>query len=251
VDEARLDASLYCPAPPRLPRQPGRPRKKGERLPKLEERLHAPATEWRPVRVASGTSGVRYEWRPVKVSQWYGKTERQLEVATGTAVWYSPGKSAVPLRWVLVRDPDGTLEPKGFLCTDQQVRPTDILRWFVRRWSVEVTFEEVRRHLGVETQRQWSDLAILRATPCLLGLFSLVTLMADRSWQAGRPPVPRQSAWYAKATPTFSDALAAVRIALWKQQQKKHFCRSGPPTETLQIPTTLFERLIGALAYTA
>jgi hypothetical protein len=240
VTRLRLDASLYCPAPPRLPRQPGRPRKKGERLPKLEERLHAPATEW----------------RPVKVSQWYGKTERQLEVATGTAVWYSPGKSAVPLRWVLVRDPDGTLEPKGFLCTDQQVSPTDILRWFVRRWSVEVTFEEVRRHLGVETQRQWSDLAILRATPCLLGLFSLVTLMADRSWQAGRPPVPRQSAWYAKVNPTFSDALAAVRIALWKQQQKKHFCRSGSPTETLKIPTTkipttLFERLIGTLAYTA
>jgi len=125
------------------------------------------------------------------------------------------------------------------------------LRWFVRRWSVEVTFEEVRRHLGVETQRQWSDLAILRTTPCLLGLFSLTALMADRLAQAGQL-TPRQSAWYAKADPTFSDALAAVRIALWKnEQQREHFCRSGPPTETVKIPTTLFERLISALAYTA
>lgn len=186
----------------------------------------------------------------MKVSQWYGKKERRLEVATDTAVGYSPGKPAVPLRWVLVRDPEGTLEPKGFLCTDQEADPTDVLRWFVRRWSVEVTFEEVRRHLGVETQRQWSNQAILRTTPCLLGLFSLVALMADRLWQTGRL-APRQSAWYAKADPTFSDALAAVRIVLWKQQQQEHFCRSGPPTETLKIPTTLFERLVGALAYTA
>jgi len=235
VTRLRLDAALYRPAPPRRPGQPGRPRKKGKRLPKLEAVLSDPRTAW----------------QPVKVSQWYGKKERQLEIATSTAVWYSRGKPAVPLRWVLVRDPDGKLDPKAFLCTDQQAGPTDILRWFVRRWSVEVTFEEVRRHLGVETQRQWSDLAILRTTPCLLGLFSLTALMADRLAQAGQL-TPRQSAWYAKADPTFSDALAAVRIALWKnEQQREHFCRSGPPTETVKIPTTLFERLISALAYTA
>lgn len=86
----------------------------------------------------------------------------------------------VPLRWTLVRDPAGNLDPKAFLCTELQADPLDILRWFVRRWTVEVTFEEVRRHLGVETQRQWSDLAILRTAPCLLGLFSITTLMADR-----------------------------------------------------------------------
>jgi hypothetical protein len=98
----------------------------------------------------------------------------------GTAVWWHPGMPVVPLRWVLVKDPTGKLNPKAFLCTKLQADPLDILRWFVRRWTVEVTFEEVRRHLGVETQRQWSELAILRTTPCLLGLFSMVTLMADR-----------------------------------------------------------------------
>lgn len=86
----------------------------------------------------------------------------------------------LPVRWVLTKDPSGKLDPKAFLCTDLQVDPIDVLRCFVRRWAVEVTFEETRRHLGVETQRQWSDLAILRTTPCLLGLFSIVALMADR-----------------------------------------------------------------------
>src|SRR3954468_5943762 len=86
----------------------------------------------------------------------------------------------VPIRWVLVRDPEGEKEPQAFLCTDLDADPVDILRWFVRRWRVETTFEEARRHLGLETQRQWSDLAILRTTPALLGLISLVTLWATQ-----------------------------------------------------------------------
>jgi len=97
----------------------------------------------------------------------------------------------VPLRWVLVRDPKGKLDPKAFLCTDRSADPIGVLRWFVRRWCaqkflrLEVTFEEARAHLGMETQRQWSDLAILRTTPCLLALFSLVTLMANRVCNTG------------------------------------------------------------------
>ena len=177
--DAALDAAFYAPAPPRRPGQPGRPRKKGMRLPKLEAVLAAPSTEW----------------QEVEATWWHGREAKRLDVATGTGVWYHPGMPAVPLRWVplgwvLVRDPEGALDPKGFLCTDQATNPIDILRWFVRRWfvrrwflrrwSVEVTFEEVRRHLGMETQRQWADLAIARTTPRLLGLFSLVTLMADR-----------------------------------------------------------------------
>ena len=111
-------------------------------------------------------------------------------------------------------------------------RPTGILRWFVRRWSVEVTFEEARRHLGVETRRQWSDRAILRATPCLLGLFSLVTLMADRLERQGKLLV-RGAAWYEKGHGTFADALAAVRRQLW---QRPGFSMSDPPTEALKYP---------------
>jgi len=170
VTRLRLDAALYKPAPLRSPDAIGRPPKKGERLPKLEERLTDPKTQW----------------RSVEASWWYGYEEEALEIATGTAVWYNSGNPVVPLRWVLVRDPSGELEPKAFLCTDPAAEPTDILRWFVRRWPVEVTFEEMRRHLGMETQRQWADLAIERTTPCLLGLFSVVALMADRLAQEGK-----------------------------------------------------------------
>ncbi len=231
--------ALYEPAPPRPSGTLGRPRKKGERLPKLEERLIDPRTEW----------------QPVKATWWYGLADKEVEIATGTAVWYHSGKPVVPLRWVLVRDADGDLEPKAFLSTDQEASPTDIVRWFVRRWyaqkflRMEVTFEEMRRHLGMETQRQWSDLAILRTTPCLLGLFSVVALMADRLASTGALEVQR-SAWYEKPKPTFSDALAVVRVVLWKQQQK-HYCRSGPRSATLKIPTDLLERLIRTLSYTA
>ena len=117
---------------------------------------------------------------------------------------------AVPIRWVLIRDPNGKFETKALLCTDQSAIPLQILQWFVRRWQVEVTFQEVRTHLGVETQRQWSDKAIARTTPILRGLFSLVTLLAHQSQEDGKLPV-RQAAWYAKSTPTFSDAIALVR----------------------------------------
>jgi hypothetical protein len=197
ISRLRLDAGLYEPAPPRQPGTRGRPRVKGARLPSLLERLADPATTW----------------RRVKVEGWYGQSTRQLDVISGTALWHHPGMR-VPIRWVLVRDPSGEKEPQAFLCTDLNTDPIDILRWFVRRWRVETTFEEARRHLGIETQRQWSDLAILRTTPALLGLFSLVTLWAARL-EAERGLSPEWVRWYPKRTPTFSDALALVRRELW------------------------------------
>ena len=118
----------------------------------------------------------KVSWQRYRVSLWYGRTNRLVEIATGTAMWYRAGVPPVPIRWLLVRDPKGELDPQAFLATDLTARPCDILAWFVSRWQVEVTFAEVRAHLGVETQRQWSDKAILRTTPVLLGLFSIVTL---------------------------------------------------------------------------
>lgn len=115
---------------------------------------------------------------------------------------------------MLVRDVAGELKPQAFLSTDLDADPTDILRWFVRRWSIEVTFAEVRRHLGVETRRQWSDPAIARTTPALLWLFSLAALWADDLY-AQTAPAPRAASWYPKPLPTFSDAIAAVRRQLW------------------------------------
>lgn len=207
ITRLRLDAALYAPALPRRPGQPGRTPRKGPKVPKLEARLEDKATQW----------------SNVLVSQWYGRSCYRVEVTTGTAVWYHSGMPPVAIRWVLVRDPLGKLSPKGFLSTDQTLSALEILSFFVRRWRVEVTFEEVRRHLGVETQRQWSALAIVRSTPCLMGLFSLVTLMADALADQGKLTV-RQSAWYVKEHPSFSDALAAVRCRFWHQV---YFSMSG------------------------
>ncbi|MEM9664455.1 MAG: transposase [Bacteroidota bacterium] len=231
VTRLRLDAALYAPAPPRRLGTMGRPRKKGQRLPTLKHRLTDSQTRW----------------QRVLVSQWYGQQAYELDIATGTGLWYHPGMPVVALRWVLVRDPRGRLDPKAFLCTDEQAGALAILSWFVRRWTVEVTFEEVRRHLGVETQRQWSELAIVRTTPCLLGLFSLVTLVADALHARGELTAA-QSAWYKKKHPTFSDALASVRMVLWKYPS---FSTSEARTETLKIPRPLFERLTSTLAYAA
>ena len=164
ITRLRLDAALYEPAPPRRPHQIGRPRLKGERLPNLSEVAEDPTTVW----------------KPTKIANWYGSGERMVEIASQTAVWYSTGLFAVPVRWVLIRDPEGGFKTQALLCTDLEADPQEILRWFVMRWQLEVTFQEMRRHLGFETQRQWSDLAIRSTTPALLGLFSLVTLFAHR-----------------------------------------------------------------------
>ncbi len=131
-------------------------------------------------------------------THWYGEPHRPVEVLSQTAVWYSTGFPPVPIRWVLIRDPRGTFRTQALLCTALDADPQQIRSWFVRRWQLEVTFHEVRAHLGVETQRQWVERAILRTTPALLGLFSLVTLQAYAALSRSSPAI-RQSAWYAKA----------------------------------------------------
>ena len=135
-------------------------------------------------------------------------------MATGTALWYTPGRKPLPIRWVIVRDPLGEQKPASFMATDQTLSPVQIVERYIMRWSVEVTFQESRVHLGVETQRQWSDLAIARTTPALLALFSFVTLLASRLAEKKSFPI-RSTAWYLKHEPTFADAIAMVRKYLW------------------------------------
>jgi hypothetical protein len=182
----------------------------------------------------------------LQVNGWYGRGERLLEIVSGTALWHHPGRF-VPIRYVLVRDPAGDLRPQAFLCTDLHAKPVDILRWVVRRWSMEVTFAEVRRHLGVETQRQWSDPAIARTTPALLGLFSLITLWAHDLF-ANRPPIARSTSWYHKPLPTFSDAIAAVRRQLWLPA---NLSTSAPSADFLKISSSTFNTLINLACYAA
>lgn len=195
----RRDAALYEQASPRKPKQKGAPRKKGKRLPTFDQRLESKKTKW----------------QPLTISNWYGEGQRVIEICSDIAVWYHSGQPTVLLRWVLIRDPKGKFKSQALLCTDPSVSPAQIVQWFILRWQLEVTLEEVRAHLGVETQRQWSDKAIARTTPALLGLFSLVTLLAHHSLQRGKLPI-RQAAWYSKAAPTFADALAMVRQSLWQ-----------------------------------
>jgi hypothetical protein len=201
ITRLRLDAALYAPAPPRQPGSKGRPRKTGARLPNLSEAL----------------SDTKTAWQRVSIPQWYGEGERCIELTTGTAVWRHSGLPVVPIRWVLVRDPLSQFTPQALLCTTLETSPEQVLRWFVQRWQLEVTFEETRAHLGIETQRQWSDRAIARTTPCLFGLFSLVTLLAARLRASERHTVAT-AAWYRKSQPTFSDTLALVRRHIWREQ---------------------------------
>ncbi len=200
VTRLRLDARLFAPAVPREAGTIGRPRRNGERLPTLAERLLDAQTTWKTLIVPG----------------WYRGTERRVEVTTGVAVWSHPGRPIVPLRWLLVRDLFGLFKPQAFLCTDQGASPEDILSWFVRRWTIEVTFAEVRRHLGVETQRQWSDRAIARTTPVLLGFYSIVTVWAD-DLHRSQALVVQSARWYRKTSLTFTDAIAAARRQIWAE----------------------------------
>ena len=202
VSRLRLDAALYEPAPPRYPGQIGRPRLKGSRLPNLSEIAEDPDTIWEPITVAN----------------WYGKARRSVEVVCRTAVWYSTGLPVVPLRWVLIRDPHEEFETRALLCTDLDAQPERIISWFVRRWQIEATFQEVRSRLGFETQRQWSDSAIRRSAPALLSLFSIVALLAHRLAPSRSAGMVRRAAWYDTPRPTFTDALPLVRKQLPAQE---------------------------------
>jgi len=231
VTRLRLDARLFAPPPPRTPRTIGRPRVVGERLTTLARRLDDRRTRWHRVMVAG----------------WYGGGDRVVEACSGTALWHHPGMPVVPLRWVLVRDPLGEFRPQAFLCTDLTSKPAEILSWFVRRWATEVTFAEARRHLGMETQRQWSDGAIARTTPALLGLYSLVTLWADGLHRSSAL-LPRAAAWYAKRAATFSDALAAVRRAIWADAALRASRIDG---EAEKVPRAVLDRLTDLACYAA
>ena len=180
---------------------------------------------------------------------WYDGPIRTLELTSQTAVRYRSGKPPVTIRWVLIRDPQGTFATQALLCTDPSADPTQVLEWFVLRWQLEVTFQEVRTHLGMETQRQWSERAIARTTPALFGLFSVVSLAADVLIEQRGAMAPRTTAWYDKASPSFADAIALVRRHLWVQQGT--FMPSEREPESIKVPPLLYHRMLDTLAYAA
>lgn len=227
ITRLRLDAALFATAP--AYRGIGRPRLKGAARPKL----------------ATLIENRRRRWCSIMLKRWYQQNDRRTDVLSGTAVWYHSGKPVVPIRWVLVRDPQGTFPAQAFLSTDLELSAQQILEFYVDRWQIEVTFEEARQHLGLESQRQWSDAAIARTTPIILGLYTLVAQIAsDLHERHGMSK--RCSAWYVKEHMTFSDALAAVRLTLWRSLSSQMSCSE---TDSEKVPRSIHERLLHTLAY--
>jgi len=228
VTTGRLDAVLHEPPPERTQHTMGRPRVVGKRLPALEQVLQDLETVWQKLTL-----------------DWYGQGERTLEICTGTALWYRYGYDPLPIRWVLTRDPSGKRPPKAIFSTDLTQTAEQIVSDEISRWSLEVTFEEGRAHLGIETQRQWSDQAIERSTPLLFGLYSLVTLFGQALHPNGQIPVA-QAAWYRKHTATFRDVLALVRRHLWGQGT---FPTSPTDPDVVLVPRSTLERWSLAVCY--
>jgi hypothetical protein len=223
VSRLRWDAALFHRPGPQPPGKRGPKPTKGTRQRTIRDWASRSDTPWETVEVV-----------------WYGGQRKKLWVFSRTALWYTPRLPPVAIRYVLVADPEGKLRMEAFFCTDLEATPVAILQWVVLRWSVEVTFEEGRAHLGLETQRQWSDQAIARTTPVLLALFSLVTVLALKLSQGGQIPVPA-TAWYHKEEPTFSDCLALVRRHLWRA---RYLVNSAPEAEIMQFPREVLDLFI-------
>jgi len=185
-------------------------------------------------------------WATVEVT-WYGGAREQLGGFSRTALWSTPGLSPVAIRDGLVADPEGQVRLDAFFWTDLQATSEQSLEWVVRRWSVEVTCEEARAHLGLATPRHWADRAIARTTPVLLALVSLVTLVARRLSQQGPIPVPA-TAWSHKAEPTLADGLTVVRRHLWRARD---VVNSVPQADFVQFPREAFELLLTGLPLAA
>ena len=219
------EAALYD-----LPKQPainkrGRPRKRGKK--KRTPRMVV----------------ARAQRKKRLTVSWYGGRMRTVRVVTGTGNWYQRSGGLVPVRWVFVEDLDGTHRDEYFFSTDVQMSAKEIIEAYTGRWSIEVTFQEARAYLGLESTRGWTQNTVLRMAPCLFGLYSLVALwyaqLSQRDQQAGRLH------WSGKDTVTFSDAITAVRRWIWR----KGIFAECDQTGTLQkIPRRLMHILLYALA---
>jgi hypothetical protein len=230
ISRLRLDARLFAPPSPVPPGRRGPKPKKGPALAKLATRLEEARTQ--------GTA---------TTVDWYRGETKTLRLLSEVCLWHTPGWPPLPIRWVLVVDPANPLAAEAFFTTDLTLPPGRLIDWFVLRWSIEVTFSEVRRHLGVETQRQWAAKAIARTTPLLLALFSLVCLMVHRlrdRWAS----LPRSAAWYLKPQATFSDCLALVRRTIWAEG---NYVNSLADPEQVLISRPDWERVLAQLASTA
>jgi hypothetical protein len=230
VSRLRLDAALYEFAPSPAQGQRGRRREKGARFTALTKLI----------------ADVTQPWRDACID-WYGGEKKNVRLLSGVHLWYSSGDKSLPIHWVLVFDPE-TNKAEAFFSTDLVLAPEQIVSWFGLRWNIEVTFEEMRAQLGMETQRQWSDKAIARTTPCLMALFSLVCLFAIEMLKNQSLPI-LSTAWYnKKSEATFSDILAFVRRSIWAE---KYFNDSTFDGDYMKIKPEQWQSLLDQLVRAA
>jgi hypothetical protein len=230
VGTLNITARLFDWPGQQPPGKRGKKPGKGMRQPSLIDRLTNPSTVWQRI-----------------VAPWYKGQKRLLDITSGLSLWHTPGQDPLPIRWVLVRDPLGKLDPRAYFTTDLSASSLQILAWIIMRWGIEVTFEEVRAHLGFETQRQWNKKAIERTSPAILGLFSLIVLLAHHLLGDASLPV-RTAAWYVKSEATFSDVIAFVRFYLWTHTK---FVNSQAKTRPLPISNSVLHGLVDTLCYAA
>ena len=157
----------------------------------------------------------RFSWKETEVIGYSGK-KIKVKFISGVCLWGADNFLPIPIRWVLIVDPEGNLEPLPLMSTDVNLAPEKIIEFYIGRWNLEVTFEETREHLGIETQRQWSDKAIARTTPILMAFYSLICLAADKAHTEEEPLEVAKAAWYEKDNAAFSDLIRAVRKSLWR-----------------------------------
>lgn len=217
VSRLKMNAALFDFPAEKRPGQRGRVPKKGVKLRNFKQMLTLKGLPWKEMEVTG-----------------YGGEKRIARVISGTCIWGADGPTPIPIRWALVVDPTGKLDPLPLMSTDPLMTPERMIELFVDRWGLEVTFEETRGHLGVETQRQWSDRAIARSPPVLMGLYSCVCLMANRLGQVGLLKV-RTSAWHPKGHVTFSDMLRTVRMVIWKDNLISGKAKITPSLENITL----------------
>jgi hypothetical protein len=219
------NAGLYDPPPEVVGKRNGRPRKKGDKRPT-------------PAAVVAATPE-RTAWNV----SWYGGGRRDVEVVSGTGQWFKSGKGLVPVLWAFVEDRTGTHRASYLFSTDLTLSVTQIIEFYTGRWSIETTFQELRAYLGLETTRGWTERTVLRAAPCLFGLYSVVALL-----YAALPASPAQAGavtYPGKTAVTFSDAITAVRRQLWLEG----VFESHGQTEVFQnLPRPFQAILLAALA---
>jgi hypothetical protein len=210
ITRLKMNACLYDFPPLEEPGKRGRKKTKGAKLYSFKEMIGMPDLGWKEI-----------------VVEGYGQKKKKLKYISNVSLWGADGFRPIPIKWVLVIDPEGEFDPVPLMSTDLAISPGEIIAHYIKRWNLEVTFEEVREHLGVETQRQWSDKAIARTTPILMGLYTMVCLICNRLHEES-PIEVAQTAWYEKKDAAFSDLLKAVRKILWKDNliSRKHIFES-------------------------